>query len=375
MDESKKPAPKTAFYDVIVVGAGPGGAAAAKRCAKNGLNTLLIEKKQLPRDKVCSGMIMGAWAYQIIREEFGPIPESVLADPPVLSDHRFYVGKSETETLKWPTALSWRKDLDLWMVQGAVKSGVHLREGVRVAGIESVNNGCRVYLRNGGKTEKLKTRFVIGSDGAASVVRRSIYPELKVRFSGPIRECYGGTLDFPKDIFHWFFPKCLPRPRFAVHHKDDVFLIEGSGLRELGKEIGATLSPYGFDPGAEPLWKDGCAVALLHEDLLSGAFQPAKSNVLLIGDAAGLILPITFEGIGSALKSGVLAADAVMNGLDCGHEVASLYLKSLEPMLKTIARLCTVQDELKTGFSDAVLLAKALRDAYRKTLTIQDRPP
>ena len=58
-------------FDVVVVGAGPGGAAAAKRCADRGLNTLLIEKKELPRDKVCSGMIMGQWALEIIRQEFG----------------------------------------------------------------------------------------------------------------------------------------------------------------------------------------------------------------------------------------------------------------------------------------------------------------
>jgi len=100
-------------FDVIMVGAGPGGSVAAKRCAEKELNTLLIEKKQLPRDKVCSGMVMGQWALQIIEEEFGKIPQSVLTDPPFLSGHRFYVGTAEAQELKWPTALLWRKNLDL----------------------------------------------------------------------------------------------------------------------------------------------------------------------------------------------------------------------------------------------------------------------
>ena len=362
------------FFDVIVVGAGPGGAAAAKRCAERGLNTLLIEKKELPRDKVCSGMIMGQWALEIIQQEFGDIPPSVLTDPPLLSGHRFYVGDAAVQTLKWPTALSWRKDLDFWMVQGAVKSGVILREGVRVSGIETENGGCQVILKKEGKTENLHARFVVGADGAASVVRRSIFPKLKVRFSGPIRECYGGSLDLPKDIFHWFFPKSLPRPRFNVNHKDDVFLIEGSGLSELRGEIGKTLSPYGFAPDTQPIWKDGCTIALLHDDLLSGAFKPADRNVLLIGDAGGLILPITFEGIGSALRSGIQASDAIIKHFDDETQAASSYLRSLEPILETIGRLCKVQDALKVASDGGQdLLAKALRDAYRETLTIQER--
>lgn len=360
-------------FDVIVVGAGPGGAAAAKRCVDRGLKTLLIEKRQLPRDKVCSGMIMGRWSLQIIEEEFGEIPDSVLTNPPLLSGHRFYVGDAEAQTLEWPTALSWRKDLDFWMVQKAVKSGVKLKDGVRVAGIRPENGKCRVFLKKAEETEEVHARFVIGADGAASLVRRSIFPELKVRFSGPIRECYRGALDLPKDIFHWFFPKSLPRPRFNVNHKDDVFLIEGSGLSELRGEIGKTLLPYGFDSDTKPIWKDGCTIALLHDDLLSGAFKPAEKNVLLIGDAAGLILPITFEGIGSALKSGVQASDAIIEHFNDETEAASSYLKSLEPMLQTIGRLCKVQDALK-GASDGGpdFLAKALRDAYRETLTIQE---
>ncbi|MBW2048809.1 MAG: hypothetical protein JRJ09_09845 [Deltaproteobacteria bacterium] len=93
---------------------------------------------------------------------------------------------------------------------------------------------------------------------------------------------------------------------------------------------------------------------------------------MLIGDAAGLILPITFEGIGSALKSGILAAEAIVKCFDDGEQVASLYLKSLEPMLQVIGRLCTVQDQLKASNAGADPLAKSLKNAYRETLTIQE---
>jgi flavin-dependent dehydrogenase len=58
-------------WDVIVIGGGPGGALAAKKCAENGFKTVLLEKKKMPRDKCCSGMVMGVWGQEIKRQEFG----------------------------------------------------------------------------------------------------------------------------------------------------------------------------------------------------------------------------------------------------------------------------------------------------------------
>ena len=69
------------MYDVIVVGAGPGGSAASKRCAESGLKTLLLEEHPLPRDKVCSGFIMGPVSHTLIKQEFGDLPEMPAAVP------------------------------------------------------------------------------------------------------------------------------------------------------------------------------------------------------------------------------------------------------------------------------------------------------
>lgn len=361
-------------FDVIVVGAGPGGSTAAKRCAESGLATLLIERKRLPRDKVCTGMVMGNWAHSIIRQEYGQIPDAVLVDPPYLSGHRIHLAGAEPQTLEWHTPLAWRKDLDFWMVQRAEEAGVIVRDGLRVVRVASDDGACCVIGRKDGSTEAFPARFVIGADGGTSVVRRSIFPQLKVRYSAPIRECYRGSLDLEKNLIHWFFPKGRPRPRFNVNHKNDVFLIEGSGIKELRPEINETLGVYGFHPDSKPEWKDGCAIAMLHEQLRSRAFVPAKGNILLVGDAAGLILPITFEGIGSALKSGILAAESIVRSSRAGTYAAVFYLETLEPMLNTISRLCTVQDELGTArHGGLTAVATSLLAAYRETLIIQSQ--
>ncbi len=333
-------------FDVIVVGGGPDGSAAAKRCAESGLSTLMVERKRLPRDKVCSGMVMGGWAHGIIRREFGEIPPSVLVDPPYLTGHRLYVAGAKPLELEWHTPLTWRKDLDYWLLQRARKSGATIQEGSQVVCVASEEGVCRVTARREDNTEQFRGRFVIAADGGASEVRRSIFPELKVRYSAPIRECYRGRLNLEREFIHWFFPKGRAQPRFNVNHKNEVFLIAGRAIRELRTAIKETLAPYGFQPEHSPQWKDACPIALLHEQLLSGAFVPAQGNVLLVGDAAGVILPITYEGIGSALKSGMLAAESIVRSVKTGRPAASFYLQGLEGVLDAIRHLYEVQNNL-----------------------------
>ncbi len=360
------------FFDVLVAGAGPGGAVAAKKCAELGLKTLLVEKKTLPRDKVCTGMIMGDWAVHIIRDEFGIIPKTLLVDPPALKGHRLHVAGALVQSLEWHTPLCRRKDLDFWLVKQAEASGVTLETRARVVDVVQEENSLRVIIQSRNQTQELKAQFVIGADGATSVVRRTTFPNLKVPYSGPVREGYRGSLDLERDYIHWFFPTGLPRPRFNVNHKDDLFLIEGSGIRELSEEIRDTLLPYGFDPENKPLWKDGCAIAMLHDPLISGTFEPAMGNILLVGDAAGLIFPITFEGIGSALKSGLGAAESIRDSLDTKTPAAPLYLQKITPIVKTIKRLHKVQKRLKSRTAEGSdHFAAALLKAYRETLTVQ----
>lgn len=364
--------------DVLVVGAGPGGSAAAACCAEAGLQTVLIEKRALPRDKVCTGMIMGVWAFELIQETFGDIPPSILTSPPELLGHRIHVAGADVQTLKAHTLLTWRKDLDGWFVRRAKDSGVSVKENARAVRIVPDSERIRVDLMHNGHPHTLLPRFVIGADGATSIVRKAIFPDLKVPYSGPVRVWYKGALTLDKNYIHWFFPKQLPRPRFNINQKDGFILLEGAGVKELSAEIEKTLRPYGFDPAWKPFKKDGCAIALLHQPLIDGRFVPAKGNVLLVGDAAGLILPITFEGIGSAIKSGVAAARSVVESMQRKEDAAPIYLPAIQEIIDTIRHLYKDQFQLK-GKMDPVdqnmapnQIADYLVAAYNETLIQQE---
>ena len=359
------------MYDVIVVGGGPGGSVAAKRCAQSGLKTLLLERKKLPRDKVCSGMVMGPWANNIIEQEFGNIPRKVLTKPPQLSGHIMHVPGTPPQRILYKTPLAWRKDLDFWMIQVAREEGVEIQEGGKAIGVTQKAGTCTVTIMQGKTPRELESKFVIGADGGASAVRKSLFPQLKVQYSVPIRECYDGALDLEKDYFHWFFPKHRARPRFGLNHKEDRFLIEGAGIKELRNEINQILSQYGFNPDKKALWKDGCLIPRLHQPLISGSFSPARGNVLLIGDAAGLLFPITFEGIGTALKSGLLAADSIAQSIREGGEAAGIYLRKLNPVVEIIRNLDSWTDKLELkAAGDHMEFARTLTAAYEQTLKI-----
>ena len=79
------------MYNVIVAVGGSTGSIAAQKCVRKGFRTLLVERKRLPRDKVCSGMVMGPWANDIIAREFGEIPKRVLVSPNYLCGQLIHV--------------------------------------------------------------------------------------------------------------------------------------------------------------------------------------------------------------------------------------------------------------------------------------------
>jgi flavin-dependent dehydrogenase len=267
--------------------------------------------------------------------------------------------------------LAWRKDLDFWMNQSAKDQGVVIRDRAKVILVDQSKGHCTVVLREKRELQKVKAGFVIGADGAASSVRKSLFPELKVRYSAPLRQCYRGSLDIEKDYIHWFFPRIRPRPRFDLNHKGDLFLLEGSGIRELGQDIETILGAYGYKPGTKPVWTDGCLMPLLHSELLTGFFAPAKENVLLIGDAAGLSFPITYEGIGAALKSGLLAADSITAASPARREAAEIYLHELTSFLKTLENLYSLQESLEQApIRRASDLSHTLKKVYEKTLRV-----
>jgi flavin-dependent dehydrogenase len=327
-------------WDVVVSGAGPAGSAAALACARRGLKTLLLEKAPLPRNKVCTGMLMGQSAQRLTRELFGEIPPPLLADPSSLLGYQVHLQGAPPQKVPRPTPLAWRKNLDFWMDQQAITAGADLWERAPVQSITPEGRLYRVNLERQGQGEAMLARAVIGADGARSPVRASLFPDLSVRYTENLRVCLGeAPLNLDDGWFHAIFPDDLSPLYTAVHRKDGLLLLEiGAAqgqVKEQALKARALLAErYGLDPALAPEWQDACLAPILLRGLFTRAFVPAKGNALLAGDAAGLLYPLTGEGIGPALASGLAAAESVAAALTSGQPAAALYAPKLDAILK-----------------------------------------
>ncbi|MCU0821616.1 MAG: NAD(P)/FAD-dependent oxidoreductase [Spirochaetes bacterium] len=327
-------------WDVILVGAGPGGTLAAKICAGHGLNTLLLEKKKIPRDKCCSGMVMGGWGQDLVKEEFGDYPGDVLKETTMLDGYSMIVPGAGVRTFDLTTPATWRIALDTWMCEKAKRAGAEIWDPAKVTDITS-GSDCTVTIKKKDGYVELHSRYAIGADGSNSITRKALFPDIKPALFAGYRECYKVKIDHPRNRFN-IYPGMGTNLVFFTHDKGDCMLLEGIAARgKLKETIGCAkqhlIKNHGMPPGTEPAWRDGCVQSSIYREIASGKFRPVKGNALLIGDAGGLNIPITGEGLASSLLSGKYAALSIIEATDKNGDAGEIYLEWINDLLKKFA--------------------------------------
>ena len=361
--------------EVIVIGGGPAGSTAAKHLAEHGLETLLLEKRQTPRDKVCSGMVMGPLARRLMADAFGDVPANVLARPGQLRGYTFHVPGSGSATLENQTLLSWRRDLDHWLNQQAAAAGAEVRTSARAVGVRPNGWGFMVLVAEDDRRTPILCDYIVGAEGGKSVTRDFIDPMREVKYAHIYQETYRLQLDLEADCIHWFYPPDWFPATFTAHYKDGLTVIDYAAPLDKLKDLHTFARDYlathhGLDPAARPVSEDGCLEPMLLRELLDGSFLPARGNALLAGDAAGLLLPVSGEGIGAALHSGLAAADAILEvkGQPQG-EAYQGYLRRLAPLGDLLESLLPEYAKIRDAARAAdANLPQTIVAAYRATL-------
>ncbi|RKN43603.1 geranylgeranyl reductase family protein [Micromonospora endolithica] len=288
-------------FDVVVVGAGPAGSAAAIAARRVGARVLLLDRSDFPRDKACGDGI-AAHALDVL-DELG-VPDAVAGYPPLPALRMTSPGGAEVaRRLPRPAYTVPRTVFDARLVTAAVAAGALLRRHtVRTVQVRA----DRVVLDG-----ELSARAVVGADGAGSVVRRALgHPVNPDRHLALALRGYAPARPGPPEqlivtsaprwpAYAWSFP--IGDGRANVGYGE---VLRGERLTRayLVDRLAALL------PGTDP-----AAVTDLrahHLPLSTHRPAPGRGRVVLAGDALSLINPFTGEGIFYALLSGALAGAA-----------------------------------------------------------------
>jgi geranylgeranyl reductase family protein len=317
--------------DVLVVGAGPGGATVASELASAGLRVTVLEKSQLPRFKPCSG------GLPVKIRPFVPLSDEDFEDniEDLIHTVRFTYRHRDPVVIKSEDPLVYmvRRDrFDHALISEAARRGARILDGVEVVGVDPVGERVRVRTTRG----EFAARVVIGADGVYSAVARSVglagrekmgfalqarvpvSPDTLERWRGQV----GGDFGRLPHGIGWVFPKSdhlsvglLSFNKRRSWKRDQLY----DFLR--GHDLDCDLSRihvYGHDL---PRWY--------------GQRDFQMHNVLLLGDAAGIANPLTGAGVEVSMRSARIAAEVVRDAFWHGDKQLENYS---ERVLREICR-------------------------------------
>jgi len=313
-------------YDVTIVGGGPAGSTAAKFLADKGFKTILIDKNKFPRYKPCGG---GIPIRLIDRFDY-------LKNTDLIESYS-YGGYAYSPSLKYKlelidskplVAMVLRQKFDYGLIKIAKNSGTIVHEGKKVVDTKITEDVVKVFLDNG---SAIVSEVVVGADGVWSTVAKKtgmhdnkrwlavcVLKEYKLDKS-TVDKYFGNNrcghlyAKF-EDIlgYGWIFPK-----------KEHINIGIGSIIKkDDNSKIKVNLLDY-FKKFIDSLKKQKMIPGSLKTDGIKGGALPIyplkktySNRLVLVGDAAGVINPLTGEGIYYAMSSGEIAANVVSEAIE-----------------------------------------------------------
>ena len=337
-------------YDVAIVGMGPAGASAAAAMSREGLAVIGFDKDRHPRYKVCGGGLSARVAH-LLNPEFLSIVEHTV------NGVQFVYRGQDPIVIKSSQPIAYmvmRDRFDHYLLQQAVHAGAEIRNGEAVVAVRQESDSVEVATER----RRYRAKVLIGADGANSLVARHLFPHRSLHRSPALESevpigtgrHYPDTSTILVDVgaahrgYGWIFPKqqCLSvgvgefrRKSSSLRRTFERFVQGEPGLtgqsvpRPMGHPIPAFSETENVDARSDD------------------AVSPfVAGRALLVGDAGHLVDPLFGEGIYYAVRSGQMAARAILSHAGDHRRSMAVYEAALNrdivPDFQVTARIARV---------------------------------
>lgn len=308
------------MYDIVIVGSGPAGSTLA-RLIHNKYKVLIIDKRDLQNENnnnslnKCCGGLLSPDAQKMIARLGLVLDKDILVHPQLFAVKTIDLTNNLEGLYQRFYQNMDREKFDRWLVS-LIPDSVEKKYNTLVKNINKTPNGYEISSTCNGVETIIKTRLIVGADGANSKVRKlfnnhkekpDTYVSIQEWFKcESISPYYTAIFDEEiSDFYSWIIPK-------------DEYIILGSALKpnSQAREKFEKLKIKLINKGYKFEKKMKAEGAFIYRPKKIGQFYAGENNIALIGEASGAISPSSAEGISYAMKTALFLSQSLEDGLD-----------------------------------------------------------